>query len=88
VAFGLGFPENVLNDPLFGYNTKRRFDYIIIDPESANAIEQSKNRDQKMYDYITRLLTDEYSQIYDHRSYTIYSRKPPQDPPAFRQSDR
>jgi len=81
VAFGLGFPENVLNDPLFGYNTKRKFDYIVIDPESAYAIDRSKDRDQKgrqTYDYTMRLLSEEYIRIYDHGSYTIYSRKSPQ----------
>ena len=82
VAFGLGFPENVFNDPLFGYNTKKRFDFIIIDPETAYGVEQIKNRDQEVYEYITRLLADEYNQIYDHRSYTIYSRKSSQALPS------
>src|SRR5829696_3645095 len=83
VAFGLGFPENVFNDPVFGYNTKKRFDYIVIDPETATGVEQIKNRNQEVYDYITRLLADEYSPIYDHRSYTIYLRKSHQDPPGL-----
>ena len=85
VAFGLGFPENVLNDPLFGYNSKKKFDYIVIDPETAYSIDRSKDRDehgQQVYEYTMRLLADEYSRIYDHRSYTIYSRKSLQDPPA------
>lgn len=87
VAFGLGFPENVLNDPLFGYNSKRKFDYIVVDPEAAYSIERSKDRDQQgklVYDYTMRLLAEEYSPIYDHRSYTIYSRKPLQNPPSSR----
>ena len=83
VAFGLGFPENVLNDPLFGYNSKKRFDYIIIDPETAYSIERSKDRDalgKQVYDYAMQLLADEYSRIYDYRSYTIYARKSLPDP--------
>ena len=76
VALGLGFPDNVLNDPLYGYNSGKRFDYIVIDPESAYAIDGSKDRDRQIYDYVIRLLADEYSRIYDHRSYAIYSRKP------------
>ena len=79
VAFGLGFPENVFHDPLFGYNTRKRFDYIVIEPETAYGLELSKDRDQQVYDYITRLLADEYTRIYDHGSYTIYSRKSRQD---------
>jgi len=78
VAFGLGFPENVLSDPLFGYNSKKRFDYIVIDPESAYSIERSKDRDalgKEVYDYAMRILAEEYNLIYDHGSYTIYSRK-------------
>lgn len=75
VALGLGFPDNVLNDPLYGYNSGKRFDYIVIDPESAYSIESSKDRDRQIYDYTLRLLADEYSQIYDHRNYAIYARK-------------
>lgn len=81
VAFGLGFPENVLNDPLFGFNTRKAFDYIIIDPETAYSIERSKARDQlaqQVYEYTMRLLADQYSLIHDHGSYSIYSRKDPQ----------
>ena len=90
VAFGLGFPENVLNDPLFGYNSKKKFDYIVVDPETAYSIERSKDRDalgKQVYDYTMRLLSDEYSRIYDHHSYTIYSRRSLQDNPPSRQSD-
>ena len=75
VAFGMGFPDNVFHDPLFGYNSKREFDYIIIDPETAYSIELSKQRDPQVHDYIIRLLADQYNQIYDYRSYTIYARK-------------
>src|SRR4030095_345992 len=78
IAFGLGFPENVLSDPLFGYNSKKKFDHIVIDPESAYTIDRSKEGNQlsqQTYDYTMRLLADEYSLIYDHGSYTIYSRK-------------
>ena len=83
VALGLGFPDNVLSDPLFGYNSKRRFDYIVIDPESAYTIERSKERGQQTYEYTVRLLADYYSLVYDHGSYTVYSRKAPQDSPAL-----
>jgi len=78
VAFGMGFPANVFHDPLFGFNSKRKFDYIIIDPETAYSIERSKDRDalgQQVYDYTMKLLADEYSRVYDYRSYTIYARK-------------
>jgi hypothetical protein len=83
---GLGFPENVLSDPLFGYHSKKTFDYIVIDPESAYAIDRSKERNQlgqQTYDYTMRLLADEYSLVYDHGSYTIYSRKSLMHSPAL-----
>ena len=86
VAFGLGFPENVINDPLFGYNSKKRFDYIVIDPETAYSIERSKDRDElgrQVYDYTMRLLADQYSRIYEQRNYTIYSHKSLAPPPAL-----
>ena len=77
VAFGLGFPQNVFHDPLFGYNSKRKFDYIVIDPETAYSMEKSKDRDElgrQVYDYTKRLLADDYQRVYDYRAYTIYSR--------------
>jgi hypothetical protein len=85
VALGLGFPDNVLNDPLYGYNSKRKFDYIVVDPEAAYSIERSKDRDEagrQVYDYLIRLLDDEYSRVYDQHNYTIYSRKSLQPPPS------
>jgi hypothetical protein len=75
VAFGLNFPENLLQDLLFGYNSGKKFDYIVIDPETAYSIDSSKDRDPQVYDYTMRLLEAEYDRIYDHGSYTIYARK-------------
>lgn len=75
VALGLGFPDNVLQDPLFGYNSKKVFDYIITDPETSYSIELSQYRDPEIYEYLKRLLAEEYRVIYDHDSYTIYARK-------------
>jgi hypothetical protein len=83
VALGLGFPDNVLQDPLFGYNSKKTFDYIIIDPETAYSNEQSKDRNPEIYDYMKRLLAEEYSPIYNHDSYTIYARKSHRERPAL-----
>ncbi|HEU4770373.1 MAG TPA: hypothetical protein VFS77_23605, partial [Pyrinomonadaceae bacterium] len=82
VAFALGFPQNVFHDPLLGYNSQKRFDYIIIDPETAYGIARCKERNPPLYDYMQRLLAEEYNQIYRHRSYTIYARKSPPDTPA------
>jgi hypothetical protein len=85
-AFGLGFPDNVFHDPLFGYNTKRRWDYIIIDPETAYSIDRSRDREPQsrlVYDYTMRLLSEEYQQIYNHGSYTIFARKSLDHSPAL-----
>ena len=85
VALGLGFPDNVFHDPLLGYNTKKRWDYIVIDPEAAYSIERSKDRDQPgklAHDHTMRLLAEEYQLIYDHRNYTIFARKSLQHPPT------
>jgi uncharacterized membrane protein len=75
VAFGLGFPSNIIHDPLLGYKTGRRFDYIVLDPEFAYSIKTSKERSPEKYEYIMRLLSNEYDRIYDYHSYSIYSRK-------------
>jgi hypothetical protein len=78
VALGLGFPDNVVNDPLYGYHSKKKFDYIVIDPETAFAIDRSKERNElsrQAYDHVTQLLANEYNLIYDYRSYAIYLRK-------------
>lgn len=76
VAFGLGFPANVFHDPLLGYNSKKKFDYVVIDPEMAYGISRSRYRNPEVYNHVVRLLADEYSPGYQHRSYTIYIRKP------------
>jgi hypothetical protein len=65
----------VIHDPALGYNSGKRFDYIVIDPESAYSIDSSKGRDAKLYDYTMRLLNSDYDRVYDQRSYTIYARK-------------
>ena len=86
VAFGLGFPENVVHDPLFGYYSGKRFDYIIVDPETAYSIETSKDRNEQsklIHAYTMRLLSEEYDQIYNHRSYTVFVRKSLQHPPTL-----
>jgi len=80
VALGLGFPENVVHDPLFGYNTNRKFDYIIIDPESAYTIALTKESNPPFFEFVTRLLATEYDRIYDNGFYTLYSRKFPVNP--------
>ena len=82
-ALGLGFPENVFHDPLFGYNTKKKWDYIVIDPENAVSIESSKDRDEQarlVHEHLMRLLSEEYDRIYDQNSYTIFARKSLQHP--------
>jgi hypothetical protein len=87
VAFGLGFPENILSDPLFGYYSKKKFDYIVIDPETAYSIDRSKDRDElgrQIYDYTMALLAGEYTRIYDSRLYAIYSRRSPHDSTALK----
>ena len=75
VAFGLGFPENVVHDPRLGFYSGKRFDYIVIDPELRYSIDTSKYRDPKLYEHTMRLLETEYEQVYEHRSYAIYARR-------------
>ena len=84
VAFGLGFPENIFHDPLFGYNTKRKYDFIVIDPETAYAIDRSQERDalgKEVHDYTMQLLANDYNLVYDHRNYAIYALKSLSDSP-------
>jgi hypothetical protein len=76
VAFGLGFPANVVHDPRLGFNSGKRFDYIVIDPELGYTIETSKDRDPKLYEHTMRLLGTEYEKVYDHRSYAIWAKIP------------
>ncbi len=83
VAFGLGFPENVFHDPLFGYYSKKRWDYIVIDPETAETLIRCKDRNPETYEHTMQLLANEYTRAYEHRSYTIYSRKPLQESASY-----
>jgi hypothetical protein len=81
---GLG-ADNVFHDPLYGYNTKM-WDYIVIDPEATYSIDRSREgrRASKLvHDYTMRLLSEEYDQVYGHRSYTIVARKSLQHSPEL-----
>ena len=75
VALGLGFPPNVIGDPVLGLRTGRKFEYIVVDPEFAHTITTSKNRNPRLHGYITRLLAEEYTVVFQNDSYTLYQLK-------------
>jgi 4-amino-4-deoxy-L-arabinose transferase-like glycosyltransferase len=74
VALGLGFPPNVISDPVLGFNTGRTFEYIVVDPEVAQSIRTLANRpwEREIHTFITRLLSQDYTVVFQNRSYTLY----------------
>lgn len=77
VALGLGYPPHIVHDPLLGYRTGRRFDYIVVDSEFESSISTSQGRDPQLYEYLMRLFQEDYVRVFENGSYTVYERKQP-----------
>ena len=76
LGYELGFYDNLIEDGAFGYYTKKRADFIVIDNDRSlgQSIRAYKTYAPWLYTYETNLLSHEYQLVYDHRPYTIYSR--------------
>ncbi|MBA2378316.1 MAG: glycosyltransferase family 39 protein [Blastocatellia bacterium] len=75
LGFGLDFPQNFVADGRFGYYSGKRPAYIVYD----SAVEQSWLHSQftapHLYEYLPKLLAEEYDVVYENAGYRIYRRK-------------
>lgn len=74
-GFGLGFPDNLIDDGRFGFNTGKRPRFIVYDDQVKMSWEASKKFFPEFYEYFPRLLRDEYKLVYENAAYKIYERR-------------
>lgn len=74
LGFGLNFPDNLVDDPRFGYTSGKKPDILVFGEENVQSLEQARLNQPELYQYITRLLATEYRQIYENPSFKIYAR--------------
>jgi len=75
LAFGLGFPDNFLDDYNLGYLSGKRADMIVVDDEWELLFQMQKDRGRPdFYNYIAKTLQNDYRPVYRHSVYKIYIR--------------
>ncbi len=74
-GFGLGFPKNHIADGLFGFQTKKRPKFIVYDSAVENSWQDSKNYNPEFYEYLPRLLNEEYRIAYENDAFKVYEKK-------------
>ncbi len=74
LGFGLGFPENFVDDGRFGYRSGKRPKFIICDSQVENSFKDSEFHFPEFYEYFPKLLEDEYEVVYENEGYRVFSR--------------
>ncbi len=74
-GFGLGFPKNHIADGLFGFQTKKRPKFIVYDSAVENSWLDSKTFQPEFYEYLPRLLNEEYRIAFENDAFKIYQHK-------------
>ncbi|MGI9036646.1 MAG: hypothetical protein ACR2GD_11490, partial [Pyrinomonadaceae bacterium] len=59
----------------FGYNTGKRPNYIVYDPNIEDSWRDSKIFAPELYEYLPRLLNDEYRIVYQNTAFKVYARR-------------
>lgn len=75
LGFELGFTENLIGDPRFGYATGKRPRLLVFDDESYNSWQESREFYPELYEYIPRLLNEEYQLAYENPAFKVYVRR-------------
>ncbi len=74
-GFGLGFPDNLVDDGRFAINTGKRPKFIVYDSGVESSWRESKEFFPAFYEYLPRLLREEYALAYENAAYKIYVRR-------------
>ncbi len=75
LGFGLGYPKNFTDDGEFAYSSGKRPKFIIYDSQVESSWQDSKNFKPKFYEYLPRLLKEEYKIGYENDAYKVYIRR-------------
>ena len=71
-GFGLEFPDNLVDDGRFAYKTGKRPKFIIYDSGVESSWLESKEFFPEFYEYLPRLLQEEYQVAYENAAYKVY----------------
>ena len=75
VGFALKFPENLTDDTTLGYTTGKKPDFIVVeDIYYQQSFRGFASRQPELFEYVSRLLTEQYRPIYNEESFKIYKR--------------
>ena len=75
LGFGLGFPDNFVDDGRFGYASGKRPDIIVFSEEAELSVREAHAFYPHLPPYINKLLTEEYQKIYENPAFKIYARR-------------
>ncbi|NJM52030.1 MAG: hypothetical protein HC846_00760 [Blastocatellia bacterium] len=73
--FALKDFRNHLADGAFGYHTGKRPIFIIYDPGTEDSWRDSRIYFPEFYEYLPRMLNEEYQVVYENTAYKIYKKK-------------
>jgi 4-amino-4-deoxy-L-arabinose transferase-like glycosyltransferase len=76
LLFGVGPEWNLLDDVRLGYNTGKHAQVIVVDPDWEDRIQESKTSAPPIYDYVQRVLSREYREVYAHAGWRVLERVP------------
>jgi hypothetical protein len=74
LSFGLNNYDSLLDDKFLGYHNGRRPDFIVIEPRYEQELMDARRRRPEIYTHMTRLLDEEYFEVYNNAGFTIYAR--------------
>lgn len=75
LGFGLGFPDNFVDDGRFGYKSGKRPDIIVFGEEAELSFREAETFYPHLPPYIKKLLSEDYRLIYENPSFKIYARR-------------
>ena len=75
LGFGLEFSRNHISDGSFGHTTGKRPRFIIYDSSVENSWQNSKVHYPEFYEYLPKLLREEYAIVYENTAFKVYERR-------------
>ena len=72
LAFGLNFSDKLSGDPQFGFKTGERAKFFVYDSGVHLSWLESKQHYPHFYEYLPRLLNEDYKLAYENAGYKIY----------------
>lgn len=75
IGLGLDFPKNFVHDGSFGYFTGKRPKFIIYDSSVESSWADTKENFPEYYEYLPRLLKEEYEVGYENPGFKVYVRR-------------